>query len=84
MRSPSRIHHSPTAARQRGAVAIIVGLCMAVLIGFAGFALDGGRLYVTRPSCRMRRMHARWRQRMSSRAIPMPERGLRSRARPPE
>ena len=34
--------------QQRGAVAIIVGLSLAVLIGFAGLALDGGRLYVTK------------------------------------
>jgi len=33
---------------QRGAVAIIVGLSLAVLVGFAGLALDGGRLYVTK------------------------------------
>ena len=34
--------------KQRGAIAIIVGLSMAVLVGFAGLALDGGRLYVTK------------------------------------
>ena len=33
---------------QRGAVAIIVGLSMVAMIGFAGLALDGGRLYVTK------------------------------------
>ena len=33
---------------QRGAVAIIVGLTLAVLIGFAGLALDLGRLYVNK------------------------------------
>ncbi len=39
----------PKSARaQRGAVAIIVGLAMAVLVGFAGLALDGGRLYVNK------------------------------------
>ena len=32
--------------RQRGAVAIIVALSLAVLIGFAGLALDLGHLYV--------------------------------------
>lgn len=32
--------------RQRGAVAIIVGLVLAVLMGFAGLALDLGHLYV--------------------------------------
>jgi len=34
--------------RQRGAVAIIVGLTLAVLIGAVGLALDGGRLYVNK------------------------------------
>nr|WP_057927394.1 TadE/TadG family type IV pilus assembly protein [Burkholderia ambifaria] len=34
--------------RQRGAVAIIVGLALAVLIGAVGLALDLGKLYVTR------------------------------------
>ncbi|AMR77093.1 pilus assembly protein TadG-related protein [Cupriavidus nantongensis] len=34
--------------RQRGAVAIIVGLSLAVLIGFVGLALDLGKLYVTK------------------------------------
>ncbi|WP_175975873.1 TadE/TadG family type IV pilus assembly protein [Burkholderia sp. BCC1047] len=34
--------------RQRGAVAIIVGLSLAVMIGFVGLALDLGKLYVTR------------------------------------
>jgi len=33
--------------KQRGAVAIITGLAMVVLVGFAGLALDGGRLYLT-------------------------------------
>ena len=40
--------HLPSRKAQRGAVAIIVGLTMAVLIGFAGLALDGGRLYVNK------------------------------------
>ncbi|ABD68545.1 conserved hypothetical protein [Rhodoferax ferrireducens T118] len=35
-------------ARQRGAVAIVVGLMMAVLVGFIGLALDGGHLYLTK------------------------------------
>jgi hypothetical protein len=35
-------------ARERGAVAIIVGLLMVVLVGFAGLALDGGHLYLTK------------------------------------
>ncbi|MGE5523482.1 MAG: pilus assembly protein TadG-related protein [Rhodospirillaceae bacterium] len=34
--------------RQRGTVAVIVGLTLAVLIGFAGIALDLGHLYVTK------------------------------------
>lgn len=34
--------------RQNGAVAIIVALTLAVLIGFAGLALDGGQLYVSK------------------------------------
>ncbi|MCG2576463.1 pilus assembly protein TadG-related protein [Dechloromonas sp. XY25] len=34
--------------RQAGAVAIIVALTLAVLIGFAGLALDGGQLYVSK------------------------------------
>lgn len=34
--------------RQRGTVAIIVGLSIAVLVGFAGLALDTGRLYVSK------------------------------------
>jgi len=33
---------------QRGAVAIIVGLSIAVLIGFLGLAIDSGHLYVTK------------------------------------
>ncbi len=33
---------------QRGAIAIMVGLSIVVLLGFAGLALDGGRLYVTK------------------------------------
>ncbi len=35
-------------SRQRGAVAIVVGLMMAVLVGFVGLALDGGHLYLTK------------------------------------
>ncbi len=34
--------------RQRGAVAIIVGLMLVVLVGFIGLALDGGHLYLTK------------------------------------
>ncbi len=33
---------------QRGAVAIIVGLSMVVMVGFIGLAVDGGRLYLTK------------------------------------
>lgn len=33
---------------QRGSVAIVVGLSLVVLVGFAGLALDLGRLYVNR------------------------------------
>lgn len=46
MRRPSLRHCRP--ARQRGVVAIVVGLMLAVLIGFIGLALDGGRLYLTK------------------------------------
>jgi hypothetical protein len=38
----------PRRHAQRGAVAIIVGLTLAVLVGFAGLAIDGGRLYVNK------------------------------------
>ncbi|WP_305074172.1 Tad domain-containing protein [Propionivibrio sp.] len=34
--------------KQKGAIAIIVGLSIAVLVGFAGLALDAGQLYVTK------------------------------------
>ncbi len=36
----------PPAQRQRGAVAIMFGLTLAVLIGFAGLAIDLGRFFV--------------------------------------
>jgi Flp pilus assembly protein TadG len=36
------------AARQRGAVAIVVGLSLALLVGMVGLAIDGGRLYLTK------------------------------------
>lgn len=39
---------SRPAARQRGAVAIVVGLTMTVLVGFLGLAVDGGHLYLTK------------------------------------
>jgi Flp pilus assembly protein TadG len=35
-------------ARQHGVVAIVVGLMLAVLVGFIGLALDGGHLYLTK------------------------------------
>lgn len=38
----------PSLRKERGAVAIIVALSMVVLIGFAGLALDLGKLYVAR------------------------------------
>lgn len=40
-------HASPRTA-QRGAVAIVVALSLSVIIGFAGLALDLGRLYVNK------------------------------------
>jgi hypothetical protein len=36
----------PAGRRQRGAVAIIAAIALPILIGFAGLALDGGRLYM--------------------------------------
>ena len=39
---------TPARRPQRGAVAIVVALSLAVLIGFAGLALDTGRLYLTK------------------------------------
>jgi Flp pilus assembly protein TadG len=39
---------APPWRHQRGVVAIIVGLTIAVLLGFAGLALDGGRLYINK------------------------------------
>jgi hypothetical protein len=44
--NPGRLSTRSQCGRQRGAIAIIVGLTLAVLIGFAGLALDLGRLYV--------------------------------------
>lgn len=38
--------HTHRAHRQRGAVAILLGLTLAVLIGFAGLAVDLGRFFV--------------------------------------
>lgn len=45
-RPSPRIRCAPP--RERGAIAIIVGLSLAVLVGFAGLALDLGRLYVNK------------------------------------
>lgn len=42
----TRRSHHRSAARQRGAVAIILGIMLAVLIGFAGLALDLGRFFI--------------------------------------
>lgn len=41
-------HWQPPGSHQRGAVAIIVAISLAVLVGFAGLALDLGRLYVNK------------------------------------
>lgn len=38
----------PARRSQRGAIAIIVGLTMVVMVGFVGLAIDGGRLYLTK------------------------------------
>ena len=35
-------------ARQRGVVSVVVGLSLAVMLGFVGLAIDGGRLYLTK------------------------------------
>lgn len=50
-----RSSRHPAAARgprrgsgQRGAVSIIVGLSLVVLLGFVGLAIDGGHLYLTK------------------------------------
>lgn len=42
----TRRSHHRSADRQRGAVAIMLGLTLAVLIGFAGLALDLGRFFI--------------------------------------
>lgn len=43
---PLTPRHHPSARRQRGAVAIILGLTLVMLIGFAGLAIDLGRFFV--------------------------------------
>lgn len=44
----SRLHGRAGLRGQRGAVAVVVGLSALVLFGFAGIAIDVGRLYVNR------------------------------------
>jgi Flp pilus assembly protein TadG len=46
-RRPTRILASNWSG-QRGAIAIVVGLSLAVMVGFLGLAVDGGRLYLTK------------------------------------
>ena len=43
-----RNRRTPTPRRQRGAIAVIVGLSALVLFGFAGIAIDVGRLYINK------------------------------------
>lgn len=43
-----RFHQRPLRHHQKGAVAIIVGLCIIVLIGFLGLVVDLGRLFITK------------------------------------
>src|SRR5688500_5521096 len=38
----------PIGSRQRGAVLVILGISLAVLIGFLGIVIDLGRLFVTK------------------------------------
>lgn len=47
MRRPNRSMTPPRRAQQ-GAVAVMFALTLAVILGFAGLALDGGRLYVNK------------------------------------
>lgn len=44
----ARSTFSQRRTRQRGVVAIMVGLSMVAMVGFAGLAIDGGRLYVNK------------------------------------
>jgi hypothetical protein len=46
--SPFMRRRLASRGRQRGVVAIIVGLTAAVMLGFVGLALDGGHLYLTK------------------------------------
>ena len=43
-----RRHFGKAGSAQRGAVALVLGLTLAVLIGFAGLALDLGRFFVNK------------------------------------
>jgi hypothetical protein len=43
-----RLRKAQPGTRQRGVVAIIVALSLAVMLGFVGLAIDGGRLYLTK------------------------------------
>lgn len=45
---PRHCRRRSSARQQRGAVAIVVGLTLAVLIGFVGLALDLGKLYIAK------------------------------------
>jgi hypothetical protein len=45
---PPTTHRSAAHRPQHGAVAIMVALSLAVLIGAAGLAIDGGRLYINK------------------------------------
>ena len=44
---PAR-QRSARPSRQRGAVALVVGLTLSVLLGAIGLALDSGHLYLTK------------------------------------
>lgn len=49
LRAPRRLRQPPRPrAAQQGAVAIMVGLSLVVLIGAAGLSIDAGRLYVAK------------------------------------
>lgn len=42
------MRHGLTRFRQRGAVAVVVGLTIVMLAGMVGLAIDGGHLYLTK------------------------------------
>src|SRR5688572_4455342 len=48
MRSPAMKTTFAPSSRQKGAVLILVGVSLAVLIGFLGLVIDLGRLFVTK------------------------------------